>query len=144
MCFSFFRYGPPTRTEYRLTVENLSSRVSWQVSNICTLASHFYYTSDSFFVSLIATRGFQNDDDMRIFHPKCARGPNIYIFLLAKSFRISYIPRVEPNLHAVAFLALIFLFDFSFAIFKFVYGYLKLKSEFAKKKKKKKMYILIK
>src|SRR5215471_1727705 len=26
------RYGPPTRTEYRLIVENLSSRVSWQVS----------------------------------------------------------------------------------------------------------------
>lgn len=25
------KYGPPTRTEYRLTVENLSSRVSWQV-----------------------------------------------------------------------------------------------------------------
>ncbi|CAG5097981.1 Similar to B52: Serine-arginine protein 55 (Drosophila melanogaster) [Cotesia congregata] len=25
------RYGPPTRTEYRLTVENLSSRVSWQI-----------------------------------------------------------------------------------------------------------------
>lgn len=24
------RYGPPTRTKYRLTVENLSSRVSWQ------------------------------------------------------------------------------------------------------------------
>lgn len=24
-------YGPPTRTEYRLIVENLSSRVSWQV-----------------------------------------------------------------------------------------------------------------
>uniref|UniRef100_A0A1B6CD27 RRM domain-containing protein n=2 Tax=Clastoptera arizonana TaxID=38151 RepID=A0A1B6CD27_9HEMI len=24
------RYGPPTRTEYRLIVENLSSRVSWQ------------------------------------------------------------------------------------------------------------------
>lgn len=24
------RYGPPQRTEYRLTVENLSSRVSWQ------------------------------------------------------------------------------------------------------------------
>lgn len=24
------RYGPPLRTEYRLTVENLSSRVSWQ------------------------------------------------------------------------------------------------------------------
>ncbi|GFG35069.1 hypothetical protein Cfor_05078 [Coptotermes formosanus] len=26
----FYRYGPPTRTEYRLVVENLSSRVSWQ------------------------------------------------------------------------------------------------------------------
>uniref|UniRef100_A0A1B6EMK4 RRM domain-containing protein n=1 Tax=Cuerna arida TaxID=1464854 RepID=A0A1B6EMK4_9HEMI len=24
------RYGPPTRTEYRLIVENLSTRVSWQ------------------------------------------------------------------------------------------------------------------
>ncbi|KAG8034932.1 hypothetical protein G9C98_008008 [Cotesia typhae] len=27
------RYGPPTRTEYRLTVENLSSRVSWQIDH---------------------------------------------------------------------------------------------------------------
>jgi hypothetical protein len=26
------RYGPPLRTEYRLVIENLSSRVSWQVS----------------------------------------------------------------------------------------------------------------
>jgi len=26
------KYGPPTRTNYRVTVENLSSRVSWQVS----------------------------------------------------------------------------------------------------------------
>lgn len=24
------KYGPPTRTEYRLIVENLSSRCSWQ------------------------------------------------------------------------------------------------------------------
>ena len=24
------KYGPPTRTEYRVIVENLSSRVSWQ------------------------------------------------------------------------------------------------------------------
>lgn len=31
------RYGPPTRTEYRLTVENLSSRVSWQVSYKLTI-----------------------------------------------------------------------------------------------------------
>ena len=35
--FTFFvvisvvRYGPPTRTEYRIHVENISSRVSWQV-----------------------------------------------------------------------------------------------------------------
>ncbi|XP_073959279.1 serine and arginine rich splicing factor B52 isoform X10 [Choristoneura fumiferana] len=27
---SNYRYGPPTRTEYRLVVENLSSRISWQ------------------------------------------------------------------------------------------------------------------
>ncbi|KAK2162936.1 hypothetical protein LSH36_89g04037 [Paralvinella palmiformis] len=27
------KYGPPVRTEYRLIVENLSSRVSWQVSS---------------------------------------------------------------------------------------------------------------
>lgn len=26
------KYGPPTRTKYRVIVENLSSRVSWQVS----------------------------------------------------------------------------------------------------------------
>jgi len=25
------RYGPPTRTDYRVLVENLSTRVSWQV-----------------------------------------------------------------------------------------------------------------
>ena len=34
-----FRYGPPTRTDYRVLVENLSTRVSWQVgiSNILLL-----------------------------------------------------------------------------------------------------------
>ena len=26
------KYGPPTRTDYRVVVENLSTRVSWQVS----------------------------------------------------------------------------------------------------------------
>ena len=26
------KYGPPTRTDYKIIVENLSSRVSWQVS----------------------------------------------------------------------------------------------------------------
>lgn len=37
------RYGPPTRTEYRLTVENLSSRVSWQVwhhNHLISLSFH--------------------------------------------------------------------------------------------------------
>ena len=33
------KYGPPTRTNYRVTVENLSSRVSWQVSLILLLLS---------------------------------------------------------------------------------------------------------
>ncbi|CAB3238266.1 unnamed protein product [Arctia plantaginis] len=28
--YNNYRYGPPTRTEYRLIVENLSSRISWQ------------------------------------------------------------------------------------------------------------------
>ena len=28
------KYGPPTRTNYRVIVENLSSRVSWQVSSL--------------------------------------------------------------------------------------------------------------
>jgi len=27
------KYGPPTRTDYRVVVENLSTRVSWQVGN---------------------------------------------------------------------------------------------------------------
>jgi len=35
------RYGPPTRTNYRLIVENLSSRVSWQVRN--NLDVNLYY-----------------------------------------------------------------------------------------------------
>jgi arginine/serine-rich splicing factor 4/5/6 len=34
------RYGPPLRTEYRLIVENLSSRVSWQTSTIPLLVGH--------------------------------------------------------------------------------------------------------
>jgi len=27
------RYGPPVRTPWRITVENLSTRISWQVSS---------------------------------------------------------------------------------------------------------------
>lgn len=33
-CLYYFvvRYGPPVRTPWRITVENLSTRISWQVS----------------------------------------------------------------------------------------------------------------
>lgn len=31
LIFCISRYGPPVRTEHRLIVENLSSRISWQV-----------------------------------------------------------------------------------------------------------------
>lgn len=38
------KYGPPTRTDYRVVVSNLSSRVSWQVmSNFdskCRVVTH--------------------------------------------------------------------------------------------------------
>ena len=33
----FYRYGPPVRTPYRVVVENLSSRVSWQVYSVLLL-----------------------------------------------------------------------------------------------------------
>ncbi|XP_042149339.1 serine-arginine protein 55 isoform X4 [Ixodes scapularis] len=29
------RYGPPTRTDYRVIIENLSSRISWQSERAC-------------------------------------------------------------------------------------------------------------
>lgn len=58
--FSHSRYGPPTRTEYRLTVENLSSRVSWQVSGTCTSLIFFSFAFlpiSCLTKSLITTRG---------------------------------------------------------------------------------------
>lgn len=42
------RYGPPVRTEHRIIVENLSSRISWQVSYRLVF---FFYTSFSYPVS---------------------------------------------------------------------------------------------
>ncbi|CAH2210989.1 jg14920 [Pararge aegeria aegeria] len=36
---SRYEYGPPTRTEYRLVVENLSSRISWQVRALADWAA---------------------------------------------------------------------------------------------------------
>lgn len=32
-----YRYGPPVRTPYRVVVDNLSSRVSWQVRAVLLL-----------------------------------------------------------------------------------------------------------
>ena len=46
--FSFFdilcRYGPPTRTDYRIVVENISSRVSWQVSFFVVCVFHIIFS----------------------------------------------------------------------------------------------------
>ena len=39
LCLCVCRFGPPTRTEHRLHVENISSRVSWQVSKLRTRAA---------------------------------------------------------------------------------------------------------
>lgn len=40
----FYRYGPPQQTRYRLIVENLSSRCSWQVRKLDVLrARRFRY-----------------------------------------------------------------------------------------------------
>lgn len=37
--FLLTRYGPPVRTDHRLIVENLSSRISWQVSPLVYLGA---------------------------------------------------------------------------------------------------------
>ncbi|CAG2173710.1 unnamed protein product [Oppiella nova] len=39
------RYGPPRNTEYRVIVENLSSRVSWQ-SNQCSKVDEWLAPND--------------------------------------------------------------------------------------------------
>ncbi|KAL6432980.1 hypothetical protein ACFW04_006351 [Cataglyphis niger] len=76
-------YGPPTRTEYRLTVENLSSRVSWQVSGIHVsrflgiFLSHLY-------VYYFTTRD-SNEDVLHRF---------IWVFRIYISLRISKFYRV--------------------------------------------------
>lgn len=50
----WYRYGPPVRTEHRVIVENLSSRISWQVSwrcpqvvssENCLLLATFHYNT---------------------------------------------------------------------------------------------------
>ena len=44
------RYGPPTRTDYRLVVENLSSRVSWQVSRYLFQLAEIIRFDDDLFI----------------------------------------------------------------------------------------------
>lgn len=43
------RYGPPTRTDYRLVVENLSSRVSWQVRRFILIMASSNYLLNKFY-----------------------------------------------------------------------------------------------
>lgn len=38
-CFFSTRYGPPVQTRYRLIVENLSTRCSWQVLLVLIISS---------------------------------------------------------------------------------------------------------
>ena len=38
------KYGPPTRTNYRVLVKNLSTRVSWQDLKVTTLLLVFIFT----------------------------------------------------------------------------------------------------
>ena len=40
------KYGPPTRTNYKVIVENLSTRVSWQVRIIFVKSLGYYYIID--------------------------------------------------------------------------------------------------
>ena len=64
----FFRYGPPTRTDYRVTIENLSSRTSWQVSAAIgaslgdLIISEFYY----YFINLLPLHNNCNHSPFRL------------------------------------------------------------------------------
>lgn len=50
------RYGPPVRTDHRLIVENLSSRISWQVRDhytfLCTLQHRLFFKYKKQIISL--------------------------------------------------------------------------------------------
>ena len=53
------KYGPPTRTDYRVTVENLSTRVSWQVSPTLVVRGdiHKYLLLINIFISKVRQSG---------------------------------------------------------------------------------------
>ena len=52
-----YRYGPPVRTPYRVVVDNLSSRVSWQVIIVLLYAasSLFVYCLSCYFANTIVS-----------------------------------------------------------------------------------------
>jgi len=81
-----FRYGPPTRTDYRIIVENISSRVSWQVGFLvdfvpCFLLQLLFSSFPNlwgYVVSLIVMCWLLLIDSSTSFAFKgiqCARGP---------------------------------------------------------------------
>ena len=51
------KYGPPTRTKYRMIVENLSTKMSWQVGNTFELNIETY-TRVSFSLDFQSTEHF--------------------------------------------------------------------------------------
>lgn len=117
--FSFCRYGPPTRTEYRLTVENLSSRVSWQVSNICTLAFTCIFLLPSF-------DSFFREFDCYSRYRKKSHADYRYVRVISLAWRMGphFVSPSRTKLttrYLVRLYIYIFLFDFSFVIFKFVF-----------------------
>jgi len=48
-----FRYGPPTRTDSRIIVENISSRVSWQVGFLVDFVPSVFFCNCYLVVSPI-------------------------------------------------------------------------------------------
>ena len=67
--FVFFsRYGPPLRTDYRILVENISSRVSWQVS----IVDYTGYNCTCMHNLIFNTKGIKNFFPQNDFkHFKC-------------------------------------------------------------------------
>jgi len=60
------KYGPPTRTEYRVTIENLSSRVSWQdLKDFMRQAGDVTYADAHKLVKNQGTVEFASYDDMQ-------------------------------------------------------------------------------
>ena len=53
------KYGPPTRTKYRMVVENLSTKMSWQVGNPSEFNMETYFRR-SFLLDFHSTGNISN------------------------------------------------------------------------------------